>query len=103
MICHYFYFNHGFEFQYSVWTGCHNFSMLSCNISDKVIAKFCRRKSCEKVLKAKKDLRKLDTTNLDLPEGFKIFINQFCALTIVCFGQQAKKYMERAESLVSIF
>ena len=42
----------------------------------RVIVKFCQRKGCEKVLKAKNDLRKLDTTNLDLPEGSKIFINQ---------------------------
>ena len=43
---------------------------------EQVIAKFCRRKDCEKVLKAKNNLRKLDSTNLDLLEGCKIFINQ---------------------------
>ena len=43
---------------------------------EQVIVKFCRTKDCEKVLKAKNDLRKFDSTNLDLPKGSKIFINQ---------------------------
>ena len=34
MICHCFFFNHGFEFQYSVCNGCLDLSMLSVNISD---------------------------------------------------------------------
>ena len=34
MICHYFFCNHGFEFQYSVYNGCHDFSILSLNIHD---------------------------------------------------------------------
>ena len=33
-ICHYFFFNRGFEFQDSVSNGCHNLTMLSVNISD---------------------------------------------------------------------
>ena len=41
-----------------------------------LMQKFCPRKDCEKVLKAKNDLRKLDSTNLDLPQGCKIFFNQ---------------------------
>ena len=43
---------------------------------ERVIVKFCRRKDCEKVWKAKNDLRKLDSTNLDLPERSKFSINQ---------------------------
>ena len=43
---------------------------------ERVIVKLCRRKDCGKVLKAKSNLRKPDTTNLDLPEGSKIFVNQ---------------------------
>ena len=43
---------------------------------EQVIVKFCQRKDCEKDLEAKKDLRKLDTTNIDLPEGSKFFVNQ---------------------------
>ena len=34
MICHYSFFNHGFEFQNSVCSGCHELTMLSFNISD---------------------------------------------------------------------
>ena len=34
MICYYFFFNHGFEFQYSLCNGCHDFSMLCLNISN---------------------------------------------------------------------
>ena len=34
MICHYFFFNHGFIFLYSVCNGCHDLSILSVNISD---------------------------------------------------------------------
>ena len=34
MICHYWFFSHGFKFQDSVDNGCHGFTMLSVNISD---------------------------------------------------------------------
>ena len=34
MICHYFFFNRRFEFQYSVCNGCHDLSILCLNISD---------------------------------------------------------------------
>ena len=37
MICHYWFFNHGFEFQDSLCNGCHDLTMLSVNISDTVI------------------------------------------------------------------
>ena len=37
MICHYFFFNHGFKFQDSVSNGCHDLKMLSVNISDSTI------------------------------------------------------------------
>ena len=37
MIWHYIFFNHGFEFQYSVCNGCHDLSMLCLNIRDIVI------------------------------------------------------------------
>ena len=44
--------------------------------SDRVIIKFSRRKDCEQVLQAKKDLKDLNTDDLDLPRGTKIFVNQ---------------------------
>ena len=34
MICHYWFFNHGFKFQDYVCNGCHDWTMLSVNISD---------------------------------------------------------------------
>ena len=34
MICHYWFFNHGFKFQDYVCSGCHDLTMLSVNISD---------------------------------------------------------------------
>ena len=34
MICHYFFFNHGFKFQDYVCNGCHDLTMLSVHISD---------------------------------------------------------------------
>ena len=34
MICHYWFFNHGFKFQDYVCNGCHDLTMLSVNISD---------------------------------------------------------------------
>ena len=67
---------------------------------EQVIAKFCRRKDCEKVLKAKNDLRKLKTNKLHLPEGSKIFDNQrdlgfyYCLL----WSTSKKKYVIKAKS-----
>ena len=34
MICHHWFFNHGFNFQDYVCNGCHDLTMLSFNISD---------------------------------------------------------------------
>ena len=34
MICHYWFFNHGFKFQDSVCNGCHDLTMLNAHISD---------------------------------------------------------------------
>ena len=34
MTCHYWFFNHGFNFQDYVCKGCHDLAMLSVNISD---------------------------------------------------------------------
>ena len=40
IICHYCFFNHGFEFQYSVWNGCHDLSILCLNISNIAVTTF---------------------------------------------------------------
>ena len=33
MVCHYWYFNHGFKFQNPVYHGCHDLTMLRFNTS----------------------------------------------------------------------
>ena len=43
---------------------------------EQVIVKFCQREEYVKNLKAKNNLRKLNTTNQDLPEDSKISFNQ---------------------------
>ena len=37
MISHYWFFNHGFKFQESACSGCHDMTMLSVNLSNIVI------------------------------------------------------------------
>ena len=37
MICHYFFFDHGFKFQDYVCNGCHDLTMLRVNISNTAI------------------------------------------------------------------
>ena len=34
MICHYWFFNHGFKFEYSTCKGCHDLRMLCLNFID---------------------------------------------------------------------
>ena len=34
IVCHYWYFNHGFKFQNSVCNGCHDLTMFCLNLSD---------------------------------------------------------------------
>ena len=34
MVCHYWFFNHGFKFQNFVCNGCNNLTMLCFNLSD---------------------------------------------------------------------
>ena len=58
---------------------CQNFQSWDCNVNkedldafhwlknkERVIVTFCQRKDCEKVLKAKNNIRKLSATNLDI-------------------------------------
>ena len=43
---------------------------------ERTIVKFLRCKDCKQVLRCKKDLRSINMSNLDLPEGTKLFINE---------------------------
>ena len=51
---------------------CHRLS----KSNDRVIIKFSSRKDCKHVLQVKKDLKHLNTDDLDLPRGTKILVNQ---------------------------
>ena len=93
---------------------CQIFRSLDCNVTcnldachwlkdkKRVIVKFCRTKNCDKALKAINDLRKLNTTNLDLPEQL-IFINQSLCAYYPLLWSTSKIYMVKAESLVATF
>ena len=67
---------------------CQISQSLDCNVNKKnsdachwlkdkeeVFVMFSQRKNCHKVLKAKKELQKLNTTNLDPSEGSKVIVN----------------------------
>ena len=95
---------------------CQVFRSQDCNVNEEdlgacqwlkdkeqVTVKFYRKKHCEEVLNAKNNLQKLDTINLDLPEGSKFLLTKIDASTIVCFGQLVKNYKGNAESLVGTF
>ena len=47
--------------------------------SDRVIAKFTRKKDYKKVLQMKEDLKDLTADDLDLPRGTKYFSSKVCA------------------------
>ena len=51
---------------------CHRISKKN----ERIIVKFSRRKDCQNVLNAKKELRKLDMKEIGFPEGNPIFVNQ---------------------------
>ena len=48
--------------------------------NDRVIIKFSRREDCKQVLQVKKDLMDLNTDDLDLPKGSRIFVNRSLCL-----------------------
>ena len=66
------------------------FDKLGCNVkencieachrikkgSDKTIVKFSKRKDCQQIMSVKKDLRNMDLTSLEFPEGTTLFFNE---------------------------
>ena len=44
--------------------------------SDRIIVKFSSRKDCQHTMRVKEDLKDLDATDLDLPAGTKLYINE---------------------------
>ena len=59
--------------------------------SDRTIVKFSKRKDCQQVMKIKKDLKNMSFTDIDLPTGTKIYINESLCYIIVGCGRTAKK------------
>ena len=56
---------------------------------ERTIVKFLRRKDWKQVLRCKRDLRSINMSNLDLPEGTKLFINEslypyYKGLWVIC-------------------
>ena len=60
MICHYSFFNHGFEFQDSVCNGCHDLTVVSVNLRDISIITI-KDVDCRCIIH---NIRKSETTNL---------------------------------------
>ena len=50
---------------------CHRF-----RDKELTVVKFLQRKDFQQVLRCKKDLRNINISNLDLPEGTELFINE---------------------------
>ena len=68
---------------------CHQISKKN----ERIIVKFSRRKDCQNVLNAKKELRKLDTKETGFPEGNPTFVNQSLAHIIGCYGQRLNVFI----------
>ena len=49
---------------------------------DRTIVKFTKRKDCLRTLRVKRQLKHLDPSAVDLPEGPKFLLMRACALTI---------------------
>ena len=63
---------------------CHRISKKN----ESIIVKFSRRKDCQNVLNAKKELRKLDMKEIGFPEDNPIFVNQsLCTYYLVLWSK----------------
>ena len=60
-------------------------------MTKKTIVKFWKRKPCQQVLREKKELKNVDPSEFDFPEGTAIFINQSVLLL-----QDAMEQMQEA-------
>ena len=61
----------------------------------KTIVKFSRRKLCHKVLREKKELKNVDPSNFDIPEGTAIFINESLCSYYKTLWNKCKKHWEK--------
>ena len=60
------------------------------------IVKFLQRKDCQQVFRCKKDLRSINISNLDLPEGTELFISEilypyYKGLSVMCQRLRERK------------
>ena len=60
---------------------------------ENVIIKFYQRKDCGKILKAKIDIRKVNTSHLNLRVGSKVFVNQSLSSYYCLLWSKSKKLL----------
>ena len=65
--------------------------------SDRTIIKFWKRKDCEHVMRKKSELRKLKPSELDLPNGTKLYINESLCPYYRGLWNQCKKLWNKLE------
>ena len=70
--------------------------------SDKTIVKFSRRKDCEHAIRKKSELRKLKLSELDLPNGTKIYIKDSLCSYYRGLWNQCKKLWNK-QGIFSFF
>ena len=69
---------------------CH----MLCN-DKKAIVNFSKRKLCQQVLRVKKDLKNIDPSEFDFPEGTAIFINESLCSYYKMLWNKCKKLWEK--------
>ena len=62
---------------------------------DRTIVKFTNRKDCLRILRVKRQLKGLDPSGVDLPEGTKIFINESLCPYYRGIWSKCKKLMDK--------
>ena len=61
----------------------------------KTIVKFSKRKVCQQVLRVKEELKNIDPSELDFPEGTAIFINESLCSYYKMLWNKCKKLWEK--------
>ena len=69
---------------------CHRF-----RDKELTVVKFLQRKDFQQVLRCKKDLRNINISNLDLPEGTELFINEILCPYYKCLSVMCKRLRDR--------
>ena len=76
----------GFDIEEDRTEACHWLTK-----SDRTIVKFSRRKDCQYLMPVKKGLKDLNPTNLNFPEGTKIYVNDSLCLYYRGLWNECKK------------